>query len=80
MTKKFFAIALLMVALASGFFAGRASAVQNHMVNARNHLNAAKEQLQAAAEDKGGHRVNALKLVNDAIVEVNAGIDFANHH
>jgi hypothetical protein len=80
MTRKLFAIALLVVALGSGFYAGRASAVQNHMVNARNHLNLAKEQLEAAAEDKGGHRVAALKLVNDAIGEVNAGINFANRH
>lgn len=80
MTKKFFAITLLMLALASGFFAGRASAVQSHMLNARNHLRLAKEQLEAAAEDKGGHRVAALKLVNDAIVQVDEGIEFAKTH
>ena len=80
MLKKLSTIALLVVALASGFYAGRASAVQSHMVNARNHLNTAKQQLEVANEDKGGHRVAALKLVNDAIVEVNAGIDYANHH
>jgi len=80
MTKKLSAIALLVVALASGFYAGRASAVQNHMVNARNHLKTAKEQLEVAVEDKGGHRANALRLVNEAIGEVNAGIEFANRH
>ena len=80
MSKKFFAIALLTLALVSGFVAGRASAVQNHMISARNHLRLAKEQLEAAEEDKGGHRVAALKLINDAIAEVDAGIEFARHH
>ena len=80
MMKKLSTIALLVVALGSGFYAGRASAVQSHMVNARSHLNTAKVQLEEAAEDKGGHRVAALKLVNDAIAEVNLGIEYANHH
>ena len=63
MTKKFFAIALLTVALATGFVAGRAYAAQNHMWNAMKALKNARTQLNDAEEDKGGHRVAALKLV-----------------
>jgi hypothetical protein len=80
MTKKFFAIALLTVALVSGFYAGRANARQDHMWNAMNALKNARTQLNAAEEDKGGHRVAALKLINDAIGEVQAGIDYARAH
>ena len=80
MTKKIFAALLLTAALTSGFFAGRASARQDHMVSARGHLRQAKEQLEAAVADKGGHREKAIADVNDAITEVDAGIDFARTH
>lgn len=80
MTRKFFVTVLFVLVLVSGFVAGRASAVQNHMLNARNHLRLAKEQLQAAEEDKGGHRVAAMKLVDDAIAQVDEGIEYARHH
>ena len=80
MSKKFFAIALLTVALVSGFFAGRLSAAQPHMVNALNALKTAKVELEAAMADKGGHREAALKLVNDAITQVQDGIAYAKTH
>ena len=80
MTKKIFAALLLTAALTSGFFAGRASARQDHMISARGHLRQAKEQLEAAVADKGGHREKAIADVNDAITEVDAGIDFARTH
>ena len=80
MTKKFFAIALLTVALVSGFFAGRLSAAQNHMINALNALRNAKAELQRAETNKGGHREAALKLVNDAIIQVQDGIEYAKTH
>ncbi|HUK12722.1 MAG TPA: hypothetical protein VLW17_05410 [Thermoanaerobaculaceae bacterium] len=69
-----FACALVLVV---GFLVGRASAAQPHMVRAREHLQAARSELQAAEADKGGHRVKAIALVNDAIAEVDAGIEFA---
>ena len=53
---------------------GAVWAAQPHMQNALADLNAAKHQLQMAATDKAGHRVNALNLVNQAIGEVQAGI------
>jgi len=39
----------------------------------------AQSELQQAIPDKGGHRVRALELVNQAIVEVQAGIEFAEY-
>jgi hypothetical protein len=54
--------------------AGTAYAVQTHMLNARDDLNNAVNELNIALPDKGGHRVNAINLVNQAIGEVNAGI------
>ena len=53
---------------------------QPHMQAARGHLQGAKAQLQRATPDKGGHRVNAIRLVNAAISEVNAGIAFDRRH
>jgi hypothetical protein len=67
----------LAVALLGGFLVGRASAAQPHMRAALDHLQNAKAELQAAEADKGGHRVKAIALVNDAIGEVRAGMAYA---
>lgn len=48
---------------------------QPHMVNALNALQSARDSLNRATEDKGGHRVKALGFVNDAISEVQRGVD-----
>jgi len=56
-------------------FAG--SPDQPHMQNALNALENAKDSLNKAEADKGGHRVKAIGFVNDAIDEVKKGIDFA---
>lgn len=53
---------------------------QPNMQAARADLQTAKRELQQAAADKGGHRVNAISLVNRAIAEVNAGINFDRRH
>jgi hypothetical protein len=53
------------------------AAYQNHMVNARNYLYSARNELNAATSNKGGHRVNAINYVNAAIHEVNIGIQYA---
>jgi hypothetical protein len=60
-----------------GYGSGR---VQGHMVNALNDLQAANNELSQASHDKGGHRVNAIQLVNQAINEVNAGIAVGESH
>jgi len=53
---------------------------QPHMQAARSSLNTAKAELQKATPDKGGHRANAIGLINSAIAEVNEGIAFDRRH
>jgi hypothetical protein len=71
---------LLCAVLLAGFFAGRVSADQPHMQAALEHLRAAKGELDRADADKGGHRVRALKLVNEAIEQVEKGIGYDRRH
>ena len=47
---------------------------QPHMQAALKALNNAAAQLQAAADDKAGHREKAIQLVSQAINQVQAGI------
>jgi len=47
---------------------------QPHMYNALGALQNARSELQAAEANKGGHRVTAIRLINEAINEVQAGI------
>jgi hypothetical protein len=70
-------LAVLFALFFAGIGAGTALAVQGHMVNARNYLNSALNELEAARADKGGHRANAINYVKNAISEVNAGIQYA---
>jgi len=67
----------LVVVLIGGFVAGRAHAAQPHMRAALNHLRNARSELNAATADKGGHREAAIRIVNEAIREVEAGIEYA---
>jgi len=60
--------------IAGGLMTGTAMAYQGHMWNALHALQNAEAQLEAAAPDKGGHRVNAIGLVQQAISEVKEGI------
>jgi uncharacterized protein HemX len=53
---------------------------QPHMEAALQHLREAQEELKVAEHNKGGHRDNAMKLVERAIGEVDAGIHFADKH
>jgi F0F1-type ATP synthase epsilon subunit len=50
---------------------------QPNMEAALASLQQAKESLQKAVADKGGHRVKAMKAVDAAIAEVQAGIEYA---
>ena len=50
---------------------------QPHMTAALAALESAKNNLERATSDKGGHRGRALDLINDAISEVKKGIDAA---
>jgi len=60
--------------MAATFAAGYAVAAQPHMQAALRALSNASGELNAALPDKGGHRVKAIGLVNDAIAETEAGI------
>lgn len=74
-----FSALLLLVVLATGFIAGYAHAAQPHMASALSHLRSAKHELEVATPDKGGHREKAIQIVNDAITEVEAGIEVGRH-
>jgi hypothetical protein len=52
----------------------------NNMIDGLKALQQAKYELQQAEGDKGGHRVRAIKLIDEAIVEVQAGIEYARTH
>jgi hypothetical protein len=51
---------------------------QPSMAAALEHLRNADQQLQNAAENKGGHRVRAMQLVEQAMSQVEQGIQYAN--
>ena len=72
------AVALTGLGAIGGFTAAQAD--QPHMQNALADLKLARGELVAAVPDKGGHRVNALNLTNQAIAETQAGIGFAATH
>ncbi len=68
-------------AIGIGFGAGSIAAErQPHMRGALRALTTAKAQLQQADGDKGGHREKALRLVDEAIHEVQAGVRYDNRH
>jgi hypothetical protein len=69
----------LVTLLIAGVIAG-AAPDQPFMRAARADLQTAKSELQRATPDKGGHRVKALTLVNQAIAQVNQGIAFDRRH
>ncbi len=61
-------------AIAGASFIGGTYAAQPHMQNALAALQSARSELQVAEANKGGHRVAAIRLVNEAIAQVQAGI------
>ena len=72
--------AMLLSGMTGSILTGTAMAEQGNMIAARQSLHAAYNYLQQATPDKGGHRVNAMSLVQQAIREVNMGINYANAH
>jgi hypothetical protein len=64
-------VALCVVVAASAW------AAQPKMRDALEHLQAARAALQDAKENKGGHRDNAIELINKAIEQVQKGMEFA---
>lgn len=68
---------------AASFAALLASPVQGdqpRMHSALDALKVAERELDAASHDKGGHRERALRLVRQAIVEVERGIQYDRRH
>jgi hypothetical protein len=53
---------------------------QPNMHAALTSLQQAKDALRNATSDKGGHRVAAIKLIEQAIAEVKAGIEYDRAH
>jgi len=51
-----------------------------HMQDALKQLQDARASLQAASADKGGHRVKAIRAIDEAIAEVKAGMEFDREH
>lgn len=73
---------LFILLLTFGYLAGCATGGggQPHMQSAMDHLRSARDELNAAEANKGGHRERALGLINDAIDQVQRGIDYARTH
>ena len=69
-------VAGVVAATSFGFLgAGTAYAIQLHMVNARSDLTRGLTELQQALPDKGGHREQAISLVEQALDQVNQSIE-----
>jgi len=51
-----------------------------HMSAAFGHLQQAKNELEKATATKGGHRENAMRLVDQAMAEVQAGESYDITH
>jgi hypothetical protein len=69
-----------LIGMALGAAGTVALAKQGHMEEAYHHLQGAKEELQEADHDKGGHRDKALELINRAMQQVQAGMQYAHEH
>jgi hypothetical protein len=57
-----------------------ADAYQGNMERALSSLYDALGSLREATPNKGGHRENAIQLVQQAISETQAGVDYADEH
>jgi len=80
MVKKRLVVMIVALCLITGFAAGVWAERQPHMRAALEHLRAARAELEAAAHDKGGHKIAALKAIDQAIEQVKEGIRYANTH
>jgi len=60
-----------------GMLTNQVMADQPHMQNAKENLRLAREELNLADSDKGGHKARAQELIREAMDEVQLGIDYA---
>ena len=70
----------LMLLLAGLAAAPLAMADQPKMESALASLEQAKQSLEQASHDKGGHRAKAIQAVNQALREVKAGMEYDRTH
>jgi hypothetical protein len=77
--KKMIAVAVVAMLLVGGTI-GICAADQPHMRAALDHLREAREQLERATPNKGGHREKAIELIDRAMKQVKEGIEFGEHH
>ncbi len=80
MAKKRFVVIIVALCLITGFAAGVWAERQPHMRAALEHLRAARAELEAASHDKGGHKIAALKAIDQAIEHVREGMKYSNRH
>lgn len=69
--------ALVILGTFNMFRSANAQGYQPNMEQALGYLHSARVSLEVSSPDKGGHRVRALELVNQAIEQVRLGINFA---
>lgn len=77
--KRPIATAIIAVLLIGGTV-GICAADEPHMRAALEHLREAREQLWKATPNKGGHREKTIELIDRAIEQVRAGIEFSERH
>jgi hypothetical protein len=80
MLKKRFVVMIVALCLTVGFAIGAWAERQPHMGAALEHLREARAELRAAAPDKGGHKAEAIRLVDRAIRHVREGMEYADTH
>ena len=77
--KRILAVVIIAAFLVGGTI-GICAADEPHMRAALDHLREAKEQLEKATPNKGGHREKAIELIDRAMGQVKEGIEFGEHH
>jgi hypothetical protein len=83
LTRRGFAAAFVTGAAAIGLLgvsARTADAYQGDMERTLSALSLALSSLSESTSDAGGHRAKAVQLIQQAINETQAGIDFADQH
>ena len=75
-------LSTLLLLAGMGLFAQNSQMARHepHMSAAIGHLQQAKEELQRAAPNKGGHREKAMELVNQAIQQIQEGEQYDEQH
>ncbi len=77
--KRILAVVIIAALLVGGTI-GICAADEPHMRAALDHLREAREQLEKATPNKGGHREKAIELIDRAMGQVKEGIEFGEHH